>query len=119
MTNKKGFEPLLFIAQPLLEKPAIQMEKMHVERGAKKGKTYRRPSLDVSFHDLRVEEQIHYLLALPRGIARMRCEIRTQDSLYRGTVTKRENDSIMIHVLGRGEEHVEVASIKQIRLISL
>lgn len=124
MQIKKTVEPLLYIAQPALEQVVASMQEDY--RGESGGnitvvKTEKReinnkPS-DSAFKNLTVLEKINYLTGLPREIPTIRCEVKTEKNTYRGTIKQHSETEINVHVLGRGNEVIQISSIKGINLI--
>lgn len=107
-------EPLLFIEQPIIQKPAVLMqhdyyspkqtemdsneENIRDHSEAKRSESYLGDQLDTKrserFKDMTVLEKIEYLIHKPEHIPKVQCLINTDEKTYRGVVTQFKNDEV-------------------------
>lgn len=124
MKNIKTVAPLLYIAQPEFEKVMANMQEDYRGEAGEEITIARTEKLEINnksstsaFKHLSIHEKITYLTSLPREIPSIRCEVKTKNDTYRGTINLHSEAAISVHVLGRGEEVVQITAIKSINLI--
>src|SRR5690625_4246148 len=111
MENKHQVEPLLYIDQPLFQKPVVFMQadyksnlnnprKQENEKGDGANKVKRDDS-SIHFNARSLDEKIHYLLHLPKEMPHLKCEIRTKERVYVGKLVDDFSDEIEISIFGR------------------
>src|SRR5699024_4241156 len=112
-------DPLLYIDQPLFKKPTPVMQQQFFSTDLKKSSNQEKhPKMeDVAFKHLSVEEQINYLMSLPKEVPSIRCEIVVEDKKYRGIIVKEELEWIVLRMVGRGNQKIFKDDIDVIRLI--
>lgn len=70
------------------------------------------------FNDMTVSEKIDYFISKPEHIPRMKCEVKTEERSYRGTITNVEEDQVLMRVGKRSSiTKISIESITEIRLI--
>lgn len=114
MRTMQTNEPLLYIQQPDMKKPKLNMqvdyhtrtEPAKVNRGNKRFKQYS------------IAEKIHYLLHFPKGMPQVKCEVITKDSVYRGWLIKENETHLWLKNFKRREEQIAIRDILDIHLIS-
>lgn len=118
-------EPLLYIDQPTIEKPkAIMQDYFYTPMKNKEviDGTMEKNEKDIntgtsSFKDLPVEGKIEYLLNLPTGVPKIRCEFVTEEKSYRGILLERKDSEISIRVLGHENVTIEIDKLKDINML--
>ncbi|WP_161493896.1 CotO family spore coat protein [Virgibacillus necropolis] len=76
------------------------------------------PPSDKKFNELTIKEKIEYFISKPKHLPTMKCEVKTEERSFRGTIHGLENDHVLMQV-GRRSSTTEIAikSIKNIRLV--
>lgn len=120
MGIEKKVEPLMYIDQPLMKKPVAMMQAHYESDGSQKELengpaqyTYE----DNDFKHLSIREKIHYLIHLPHEIPRIKCEIKTEEMTYHGTVEEENGGVVVVKVYGKGYENIKIKQIKNIKMI--
>ncbi|WP_430787643.1 CotO family spore coat protein [Virgibacillus flavescens] len=95
-------------------------EKVNEEKEpiTEKNEENEKPSSNKKFSELTIQEKIDYFLAKPVHIPKMKCEVKTEERTYRGTIQAVEADQVFMQI-GRRTTHtkIEIGSIQEIRLI--
>lgn len=127
--GERIIEPLLYIDQPILQKPKAYMQdhyqaeksmkesKMMTTSENQEDKEQASENNESSFKHLSVNEKIKYLVNLPREVPKIRCEVVTENKKFRGTVIEENDDAIVLRVFGRENATVKKAEILTINLI--
>ncbi|WP_404451758.1 spore coat CotO family protein [Virgibacillus necropolis] len=70
------------------------------------------------FNNMTIQEKIDYFLSKPTHIPRMKCEVKTEEKSFRGTIQDVEEDQVLMRV-GRRTSMTKIAieSIQDIRLL--
>lgn len=70
------------------------------------------------FNDMEIPEKIEYFLTKPKHIPNMKCEVKTEERSFRGTILDVEEDQVIMRVGRRSSTtKILIPSITQIRLI--
>lgn len=115
-------EPLLYIDQPIFDKPKafIQMEYYSTEHPVKEKKDEKEDkNATGSFKDLSVAGKINYLTNLPNDAIQMKCEVETKEKTYRGIITNDSDKNIEMRIMGREKKRIDKENITDIRLTGL
>ncbi|SRR5690606_2312136 len=114
-------EPLLYVAQPELERPACQMQEEFIsffdEEMSEAQKNIEKRE-NGSFKQLSIDEKIDYLVQLPQQFIQMKCKIETKEKTFRGSVMKRTKNEVELKHSG-GKTMIPIAEIISIELIGL
>ena len=121
MSKMSGNEPLLYVAQPQLEKPVSEMQGEYISFYEKEEveQVPEEKMPEGSFKTLSIEEKITYLLNLPNEFIQMKCKIETGDETFRGSILERTEDKIEMIQSGRKKVTIPISNIKTIELIGL
>src|SRR5690625_3521042 len=122
MQHKYIIEPLLYIEQPLHQKPKVFMQvdymsnlnetKSHQNKEVSKTESYHR------FNSCTIQEKISYLLNMPSEMPRLKCEIVTIDgSKYVGNIVEDEGEYVKVNLHGKLGKQVNKENIQHIRII--
>src|SRR5690606_8343467 len=127
MEGERFIEPLMYIEQPDIQKPKAYMQEEYFGRSISNQlepkveqlteENTEEYSKESSFKALNIDDKIDYLVNLPSEVARIRCEVITEEKNYRGTMVDDEGESITIRVIGRGTMAINRDDIKEINLI--
>ena len=109
-------EPLLYIDQPELTKPKVNMQTEFYT--GKPQQLNRQQKENKRFIHCSLNEKIDYLLNLPHGVPQMKCEVITEQTFYRGKLIKEEEKTIWIEDMRRKRHFILKSDIKDILLIS-
>lgn len=63
---------------------------------------------DKKFNDMTIQDKIDYFLSRPKHIPRMKCEVKTEERSFRGTIQDMEEDNILMRV-GRRTSTTKIA----------
>lgn len=117
-------EPLLYIDQPTIEKPKAFMQdyyytptKNEVELENETSEKVNAENGTSSFKNLNVEEKIDYLLNLPDGVPKIRCEFTTDEKVYRGILLSKQENEVSISVVGQENVTISINKLKDIQMI--
>ncbi|MFD1017882.1 CotO family spore coat protein [Thalassobacillus hwangdonensis] len=70
------------------------------------------------FRDMSIEEKVNYFVHLPQQVPKMRCEVITEETSFRGYISDYEEGKVIIKTFKRPfREEVEFEQIKEIRLL--
>jgi len=69
------------------------------------------------FSDMSIPEKLQYLSGFPSSKQPYPCEFITEKQRYRGTLSKFENDQILLKTLQGGMEEVDVKDLQGIKII--
>lgn len=119
--------PLLYITQPNVKKPEVEMQSQYVSKRKKKTNeqskqevkekkgvvTYNSDGNVVDFNDrtgsepqekrkpfkeMTVEEKVRYFVDAPSYVPKVRCEVKTTSRRYRGEITALEDDHVIVQI---------------------
>lgn len=125
MENKHQVEPLLYIDQPLFQKPVVFMQRDYKgnlkgeDTGKEKDIKHSTENDDsmLHFNARSLEGKIHYLLHLPKEMPHLKCEVRTKDKVYVGKIVNELDDTIEISMFGKPNYQLNKNAIEGINLI--
>lgn len=122
MEEKQITEPLLYIDQPVIQRPSAAMQEQYSSKipvilNEKVNQDNKKKKEEVAFKYLSITEKVNYLVDLPREVPSIRCEILTNRKKYRGIIKKREDEIIILRINGRESQKINIVDIKSIRLI--
>jgi|SRR5690625_737808 len=124
MENKNQVEPLLYIDQPLLQKPVVFMQtdykstlKSQAELEQKEADNVTIDDTEVPFNARTMEEKVHYLLHLPKEMPLLKCEIRTKEKVYICKIVNEFDEEIEISMYGKPNMQLRKNEIEEINLL--
>lgn len=70
------------------------------------------------FNEMTIQEKIDYFLSKPKHLPTMKCEVKTEERSFRGTIQGVEKDQLLMRVGRRsGTTEIAIESIKDIKLL--
>jgi len=124
MENKHQVEPLLYIDQPLFQKPVVFMQtdyKSNLQKQQNQkvveGEKVTKADSTIHFNERSIDEKIHYLLHLPKEMPHLKCEIRTKERVYIGKIVDEVDDIIEISMFGKPNQQLSKNEVEEINLI--
>lgn len=129
MESERINEPLLYIDQPIFQKPKAYMqenylgvktddkEKVEEQNGIQVESLKSKREGHDSFKDLTIAEKIKYLIDIPSEVPKVRCEVLTNENRYRGVLIDENQENIVLRIFGRQNELVEKEKILSIKMI--
>lgn len=120
-------EPLLFIHQPELEKPAVSMQHDYHTLHQKEMDQTTLSTLDKeeqkyrkNFKDMSILEQVKYLTLKREHIPDVKCLIVTEEQTFEGVIKEFQNDEVTIEDRKNNVIFpIPFKQIKRIRIMSL
>lgn len=113
----KENEPLLYIDQPSLEVPKSKMQ-ADFYTSTEKAKIPIPKKHNKSFKQYSIPEKIYYLLHLPKGLPQVKCEVVTNQEVYRGWLVNENDSFILLENFKRRKDEIAKNDILDIYLIS-
>ncbi|GAA0455169.1 CotO family spore coat protein [Alkalibacillus silvisoli] len=129
MSDKQVKPPLLFIAQNsdfnLTAKAQSQFYSKNVDESVDESveeDVGKEAELEQSkrrkFQDMNLEERLKYMVDLPSILPKMKCEVKTDNQTYIGTIEMCDEDILMLRTVDRGfRVKVKRGDIEDIRLV--
>lgn len=124
--GERIIEPLLYIDQPILQKPKAYMQdhyktakdlKKETPSSQEEEQNHTGHAEGESFNQLTIKEKIKYLVNLPSEVPNIKCEIVTDENRYRGILLEEKDDDVVLRIFGRENVTLKKELITNIRMI--
>ncbi|MET3683359.1 hypothetical protein ABID56_001454 [Alkalibacillus flavidus] len=107
MPEKQAKPPLLFISNPPAIDPVVQAQSQYYSSEEKslapaEDEAHESPNKRRKFHDMTIDEKLRYMVDMPDVMPKMKCEVKTDQQTYIGTVEQCDDNQLVIRTADQG-----------------